>query len=56
MGTVEDTGFEAEDLLNKSRTDALRQRMREFVSNHKGTDEENLRKKVSEGDRLSDIL
>lgn len=50
-------GFEGRQLLNKSKLNPLRERMRAFVAEH-GTDEEEftqLRREASEGKPLSEI-
>jgi ribosomal protein S3AE len=55
--TVDDTGFRAEQLLNKSKTGAIRERMREFVSEHGESPElTELREAVASGEDLSDIV
>lgn len=54
---VDDFDFYAKQLLNKSKTNPLRQRMQEFVSEHgEQTDLKQARRAVQDGDTLSDIV
>lgn len=54
---VDDLDFYAEQLLNKSKTNPLRQRMEEFVSEY-GTkvDFKQLRAEVQNGEDLSELV
>jgi ribosomal protein S3AE len=55
--TVDEAGFEAGQLLNKSKTGAIRERMREFVSEHgESTAVTELREAVASGEDLSDVV
>jgi ribosomal protein S3AE len=54
--TADDIGFQARQLLNKTKTDTLRQKMREFVEERDETDLKDLRQKVASGDDLSDVV
>lgn len=55
--TADEREFRAEQLLNKSKTHALRERMRAFLDSHDGADDlKSLRRQVSGGEDLSDIV
>jgi hypothetical protein len=55
--TADDREFRAEQLLNKSKTHPLRERMRAFLDSHgESEDLESLRGRVSGGKDLSDIV
>jgi hypothetical protein len=54
--TADDIGFNARRVLDKSKTDPLRQRMREFVSDRQAHDVKELRAKVADGTDLSEIV
>jgi len=55
--TVDDIGFHAEELLRRSKTGPLRQRMQQFVDEHRDdTDLKTARKDAGEGETLSDIV
>lgn len=55
--TADDQELRAERLLNKSKTHGLRERMRDFLDSHEETDDlESLRRRVSGGEDLSDIV
>lgn len=55
--TAEDIGFHAEELLRKSKTGPLRQRMQQFVEEHgDDTDLKTARKDAGDGEALSDIV
>lgn len=54
--TADDIGFNARRILDKSKTNPLRQRMREFVSDHEPRDVRELRARVAEGTDLSEIV
>jgi hypothetical protein len=56
--TVENFDFYARQLLNKSKTNPLRERMQEFASKHGGTtDLKQLREAAGgEGENLSEIV
>lgn len=54
--TADDIGFHGRQLLNKSKTESLRAKMREFAAEQNPSDLKTLRSTVSEGDALSDIV
>jgi len=55
--TAEDRELRAEQLLNKSKTHPLRERMRAFLADHdRSEDLESLRRRVSSGEDLSDVV
>lgn len=54
--TADDIGFHGRQLLNKSKTDPLREKMRDFVAGREASDLKTLRSTVSNGDSLSDIV
>jgi len=54
---VDDFGFYAEQLLNKSKTNPLRERMQQFISEHGGeADLKQVRMDVEGGENLSEIV
>jgi hypothetical protein len=56
MSDTDDIGFHGRQLLNKSKTDPLRKRMQEFVADHEDIEMKQLRKQVSNGESLSEIV
>lgn len=54
--TAEDIGFHGRQLLNKSKTDPLREKMREFVADREETNLKELRSTVAEGGDLSEVV
>lgn len=54
--TADDIGFHGRQLLNKSKTDPLREKMRDFVAEQKQSDLKELRSRVSTGEYLSNIV
>jgi hypothetical protein len=54
--TADDDGFYRRQVLNKSKTEPLREQMREFVAEHDDTDLKELRSRVSAGEDLSEIV
>ena len=55
--TADDLGFDARQLLNKSKTYSLREQMREFVAEHDTTtDLKELRERASSGKPVSEIV
>lgn len=54
--TADDIEFQGRQLLNKSKTDPLRERMRQFLTEHESNDFKTLREEVSEEKPLSDIV
>ena len=53
---VDEVGFEGRQLLNKSKTDPLRKRMRQFLDEQREQDLKQLRGSVSKGQDLSEIV
>lgn len=55
--TVDDFSFYSEQLLKKSKTNPLRERMKEFIEkNREEADLKKYRKEASNGKNLSDIV
>lgn len=54
--TADDIGFDGRQLLNKAKTDPLRKRMREFVTEHEKRELKQLREAVRDGDDVSEIV
>jgi hypothetical protein len=54
--TADDIGFHGRQLLNKSKTNPLREQMRAFIEQHNETELKQLRSQVSTGESLSEII
>jgi len=54
--TADDVEFDGRQLLNKAKTDPLRKRMREFVTEHEKRELKQLREAVRDGDDVSEIV
>lgn len=54
--TSDEIGFRGRQLLNKSKTNPLRERMKTFLEQHERADLKQLRSQVSAGKDLSEIV
>ena len=53
---TDEIGFRGQQLLNKSKTNPLRQRMKHFVEQQEDRELKQLRSELSEGEQLSEII
>jgi len=54
--TADDIGFQGRQLLNKSKTNPLREKMRQFIDQNDNEELKQLRSKVAAGKDLSQVV